>query len=235
MCLYTVLAAKYRTLYFRWYVKYEQNEQFHHVGAVIIGNSLPPAGSPPPGNMFSCGLEPNTGNGGRFDTYAYWMGMSGVWGNYLINDNSLNVFPERWICVEVKFTLNEPATLANGELAVWWDGKQVCNKGNFRWRNTSTTGMDKFMLEHYNSDPNHAPFKGDVWFDDIVVATSYIGPVNTGPVSIPRPLSPAMMRGQWPKNMDAKDWLCDALGRRAVGNTANMRLLLAGKSVVLVR
>ncbi len=196
MDLYTIFTQKYRTLYFRWYMKYERDQQFHHEGPGIAGGNPVGAGIKPNGTYFSCSFEKANGEN-RFDTYSYWkdMGCSGgCYGNYLINDASLTVWPERWICVEVKFTLNEPVTMSNGELTVWWDGKQVCNRTGFQWRTDTATFMSKFDLEHYNSDPNHAPYMGDIWYDDLVIATQYIGPINTGPVSL-HPVSPAHTKG----------------------------------------
>jgi len=43
----------------------------------------------------------------------------------------------------------------------------------FLWRDTLSYGINWIKIQNYDAKP-------DVWFDDLIVATDYIGPINTG-------------------------------------------------------
>ena len=114
----------------------------------------------------------------------------------------------RWICVEMMVKVNDPPTESNGEQAFWIDGKlwrtggQVAShfgpafpKGRwtggwwspdgttsdtfegFRWRSTKDLAVNYVWAYLYitKSPPGHI---SKVWFDNIVVATEYIGPIT---------------------------------------------------------
>jgi len=116
----------------------------------------------------------------------------------------------KWICVEMMLRMNSPLGSSNGEQAFWIDGKLWRNDGQIvshigegfprgRWAggwwqpdSGSRTAFEGFK---WRSDPKlmvnyiwtylyitKAP-KGHVskvWFDHIVVAKAYIGPIETG-------------------------------------------------------
>jgi len=163
------------------------------------------AGYQPRGDdRFSVGAEPVTSSL-RFDLYTYWMGMRGdpngeFWGNDFVQDAQLTAPRGRWMCVEVMLKLNSPVSSRNGELALWIDGRPVIHLGEgfplgewivdsfhrtprgqpfegFQWRNTDQLQINWMMLLHYVTR-NPLGFVGTVWFDDVVVATSYVGPIN---------------------------------------------------------
>lgn len=70
---------------------------------------------------------------------------------------------------------------ADGKQAMWVDGKLVAEFTGIRWRNTDEVKVNCLWLQHYGYDPGD-PTRGKwkeqqtVWFDDVVVATAYIGP-----------------------------------------------------------
>ena len=59
----------------------------------------------------------------------------------------------------------------------------------FQWRITTSLKINYIWLEHHvDTDPGC-----EGWFDDLVIATKYIGPINTSDV---RPLSPSGLKLQ---------------------------------------
>jgi len=128
------------------------------------------------------------------------------WGHDFINDAELKVERGRWICVELMMKMNDPAAQRNGEQALWIDGQPWVKDGQvvshlgpgfprgrwiwdsflpdpagesfegFRWRNSEGLKLNYLWLLLYITK---APLGhvSQVWFDDIVVAREYIGPI----------------------------------------------------------
>lgn len=129
------------------------------------------------------------------------------WGHDFINDPALTAERGRWICVELMMKMNDPVSAGNGEQALWIDGKPWTKEGQlvshlgpgfprgkwvwdsflpdpqgepfegFRWRSSETLNLNFLWLLLYITDapPGHV---SRVWFDDIVVARAYIGPIR---------------------------------------------------------
>jgi hypothetical protein len=179
---------------------------FFHVGGYNPSTPWPQggAGIRPAGNeRFSTGIEPH-GEKWRWDFYSYWMGMRSSpdkksWGHDFINDENLKVERGQWTCIELMMKMNDPATETNGEMALWIDGRIFSHLGK-------GFPKGKWIWDSFHPDPNGAPFEGfqwrndeklninylwvllyitkappghvsKVWFDDIVVAKKYIGPI----------------------------------------------------------
>jgi hypothetical protein len=182
------------------------------------------AGDRPVGNdRFSIGPEPGI-IPLRFDMYTYWMGMrpsptGEYWGNTFIQDPSVAIIADRWTCIEVMVKMNNPLSASNGELALWIDGTQIIHlregapRGRwnanmffpdatgspfegFQWRNASQLNLNWVWLLYYTTG-NPIGLIGKVWFDHVVLAKRYIGPINTQAVgdTIP-PAPPATPRVQ---------------------------------------
>ena len=114
----------------------------------------------------------------------------------------------KWICVEMMVKANEPLLASNGEQAFWIDGKlwrgdgQVVShigkgfpKGRwtggwwrpdaehdssfqgFRWRSVEELAVNYVWAYLYitKAPPGHV---SRVWFDNIVIAKQYIGPIT---------------------------------------------------------
>jgi hypothetical protein len=87
-----------------------------------------------------------------------------------------DITPElgRWYCYEYMVQANTPGQ-RNGRIAFWLDGKLTADFGNLRFRDVDTLKIDRFGLSfHIGSNPNGESKK---WYDNVVAATSYIGPL----------------------------------------------------------
>jgi len=128
------------------------------------------------------------------------------YGNGFITDSTFSVSQGEWLCIEVMVKMNNPTTERNGEQAVWvnglpwYVGGQLASHlgegfpyGNwqsatwapslagvpfdgFRWRSVEDLKLNFFWLETYitTAPTGHV---SKVWFDDIVIAKEYIGPI----------------------------------------------------------
>jgi len=154
------------------------------------------------------GIAPQT----HLGTYNNWVDMPGLGfgGLYfgrdlLITENqSLNL--NAWQCVEIRVKMNSVAASNDGELQIWVDdvsiqnfvpgspvgaynvnGDWVTGSGSgfpgLLWRDVLTYGVNWIKLQNYNDVGT--PY--DVLFDDLVVATSRVGCINTGAVVTPLP------------------------------------------------
>jgi len=165
------------------------------------------AGERPTGSdRFSIGPEPLDASL-TLGLYNYWMEMrvspDGInyWGNDLVPNPAIVVKADQWMCVEVMVKMNSPLTERNGELALWINGTQIIDLrqgsplGNwvfnvftpnpagapfegFRWRAVDLLKLNWIWLNYYTTD-NPPGVVGKVWWDHVVLAKKYIGPINT--------------------------------------------------------
>ena len=135
---------------------------------------------------------------GRLNSYVYWPEQGDVWGDHFYPTGEVTPFsytrsgtatfgnnfvarPEVtpplnvWFCYEVMVRLN---TLGkrDGRIAVWMDGKLAADWPNLRLRDIPDLKADRISLDlHIKSNSIRANKK---WYDDVVVATGYIGPMT---------------------------------------------------------
>jgi hypothetical protein len=188
------------TLYARFYVKFHPKTGYIHHFVHLVADVDPKpwpkggAGTTPAGNAkFSTGIEP-TGRWGRFpppgvwNFYTYWHEMKTKWGS-VYNGKQEPIQPGRWYCVEAMLKANSQPDKADGEQAFWVDGELYGRFRGFRWRTADKLKINSFWLLYYNTDqparhnkdPKPASRVMEVWFDDIVIATEYVGPVRGKP------------------------------------------------------
>ncbi len=224
--LYARLPRAVDRAFARFYVKFPEDCGYvHHF--VHMGGYNPPtrwpqggAGERPRGDeRVTVGIEPHGHYGqypapGAWTFYNYWQEMKisadgRYWGNGLQGTRPAVIPRSRWQCVEVMLHLNSAPDKADGELALWLDGKLVWHfvKGarrtqwtgmgfrllekdgepfeGFRWRKSDDLKINFFWLLYYVTE--NAPrqnkvsnplLNNRVWFDDIAVATEYIGPIK---------------------------------------------------------
>lgn len=114
---------------------------------------------------------------------------------------------DEWMCVEVMVKLNNPVTESNGEQAYWVDGKLWRQGGQIVSHTGKGFPRGRWTHDKFIPDPEGEPFEGyqwrtdkaldinfvwtyiyitdapagyvsRVWFDNVVVAKSYIGPMR---------------------------------------------------------
>jgi hypothetical protein len=191
-------------LHARFYVRFHPKTGYVHHFVHLNAHRLPlpsPGGTagirPSGGDRFSTGIEP-WGEWGKHPApgiwhfYSYWHEMKGgrdgkYWGNHFEAPQPEPIQPGRWYCVEAMIQANRPGE-ADGGQAFWIDGRPVGSFTGIRWRTDAAVLPNTFWLLYYITE-NAARQNRDtatdrvyeVWFDDIVLATSYIGPVSGTP------------------------------------------------------
>jgi len=188
----------YDVVYFRRYLRfapdYDQGNLNHTGGGLAgVAGSNPWAGMgqagirPTGADRFTASLEPWKDWGryeapGYFYIYTYWMDMTqdrdgNYWGNFFQPPPQQRLVPERgrWYCLEHMIRANDPDQ-ANGEMAAWIDGELHIHATGFRWRTTRQVRLKRADMGIYI----HAATRDNrVWYDDIVLSTGYIGPIES--------------------------------------------------------
>ena len=81
---------------------------------------------------------------------------------------------DQWYGYELMVKANTPGE-TDGRIAAWVDGKLVMDFPNLRLRDVASLTIDRFALcFHIGSNPNGESKK---WYDNVVAAKSYIGPL----------------------------------------------------------
>ena len=98
---------------------------------------------------------------------ARWVWSEGE-GAYLENN--------RWYCVEQFLRLNTPGQ-HDGVIQAWLDGREVLHRRNLRIRLVPELKIEKFWFDIYHGGTAVSPYDQDLYFDNLVVARRYIGPL----------------------------------------------------------
>ena len=65
----------------------------------------------------------------------------------------------------------------DGQVALWIDGRGLAHHTDINWRSSGKLKLNAFWLMLYVTEHSAKKNKvNTVWFDDVVVATEYIGP-----------------------------------------------------------
>lgn len=194
--LFARLKPGYDRLYARFYIKFDKDYPYEsHTGLSLKATTetvpwpMGKAGIVPKGDdRFGGMLEPEPGDRsstpGFWCFYIYWHEMKGRWGNVFQSSPPTRVIKDRWICCELMFKANSAPGARDGECAYWIDGELRYHGTGFNWRTTDDLKLNSVHLHHY-MNKNGGSWKADQsprrqWFDDVVIATEYIGPmVNT--------------------------------------------------------
>jgi len=192
------------TMYARFYVKFHKKTGYLSHLVILAADRLPTpwpkggAGTTPPGDSGFCtNIEPTGRNQGRgfappgiWQFYTYWHQMKSKWGSVFFGKKE-QIQTGRWYCIEAMLKANSAPDKSDGEQAFWVDGVLQGKFDGFNWRTTDKLKINTFWLEYWNSafmsardmeralrrDPDFAKRVYEIWFDDIVIATEYIGPV----------------------------------------------------------
>ncbi len=202
--------AVYARVYVKFSADYQYNHHFVWLGANQRTNkwsAFGKAGLKPNGTYYSTGMEPWFAWGknpppGEVNLYTYFLDMepdpkmNKYWGNGFFppgpgkgkDAGTARLIPmlDQWQCWEFMIQANSAPDKADGKQAMWVDGKRIGEFTGIRWRNDLELKVNCFWLEHYGydeGDPTKRYWKDrqSVWFDDVVVARRYIGPISRGP------------------------------------------------------
>jgi len=204
-----VLEQERDTLFLRYYSKFHQSFDVvgsSHNGAIIAahyfndGQATP--GVPADGtNKFLVALESwrgdeATASPGNLNVYVYHPEQRSQWGDHFFPSGTVlpyssepgdfgpdfqarpDVIPEldRWYCYEYMVRANTPGQ-RDGRITVWLDGEVAADFPNLRLRDVDELKIDRFGLSfHAKSATGDGTKK---WYDNVVAATEYIGPVVT--------------------------------------------------------
>ncbi len=198
------LSPELDTLFARVYTRFQPNYsglRDAHNGITISGR-YPGPGIKPNGTDFflvsienSRVAEPEPGN---TNAYVYHPEQDDIYGEHWFPDGSTNngvqgfgpyfvarpkVIPPVgvWICYEVMIQLNTPGS-RDGRVAIWQDGTLIADWQNIRFRDVSTVKIDTISLGNGGKSSTQV---NDKWYDNLVLATSYIGPMSTGTQPFP--------------------------------------------------
>jgi len=199
------LEPGFDVLFVRYYMKYAKEfPGCHHTGMAILGaapgvNLGNSTGVRPDGrNHFTALVDtippwngPSPDPPGYMDIYCYHMDQGRKWGDILFPNGDIqpaenvglfgehfiprpNIMAERgrWYCYELMVKANTPGE-RDGRVAFWVDGKLAGDFPNLRLRSVETLKANYIVIVSYSSSkhPNTTH-----WYDDVVAATSYIGP-----------------------------------------------------------
>jgi hypothetical protein len=197
-------------LFVRYHAKIDAG--FNVLGSSHNGNSMsgkyccpgvPANGS----NKFLVSLETwrdSSGepNPGKLNVYMYHPDQRDIWGDHFyptgivspFTNTPFNYGPEfvarpdvtpqlgRWYSYELMVKTNTPGQ-RDGRVAVWLDGTVIADFHNLRLRETTSLKIDQFTIDlHVNNNRLGTARK---WSDNVVAATSYIGPVATSSSQLP--------------------------------------------------
>lgn len=195
------------SLFIRYYSKFQppydvvgSSHNGSSISAHYFANGQATPGIPADGaNKFLANLEnwrgeATTASPGFLNIYIYHPEQRSQWGDHLFPTGQVmpntslafdfgpdfvsrsDVIPEldRWYCYEFMVKANTPG-MRDGRIAVWLDGKLTADFPNLRLRDVASLKIDRFGLSyHIYSNPSGPSKK---WYDNVVAATSYIGPV----------------------------------------------------------
>ena len=193
------------TLFVRFYVKFpspaEYVQHFVQISADQPARKFPfvAAGVCPDGGArFATAIEPVGAKGawpapGAWRLHSYWCEMAisddgKYWGNDFEPIEPIPALSDRWTCVEVMMKANSTPSATDGMQAFWIDGRLAAAFSGYRWRTDPKLKLNGIALlssmteEAARSQGSADPCqKTSVLFDDLVVATSYVGPQRPMP------------------------------------------------------
>lgn len=203
------------TLFLRYYSKFEKEFDLtgsSHNGGLISAHYFP-GGRATPGipadgrNKFLATFENWRGDAqmpspGHLNIYCYHPEQRSGYGDHFFPSGKVlpfseqpgpfgpqfvarpDIIPERgrWYCFEFMVKANTVGQ-RDGRIACWVDGKLIADFPNLRFRDVETLKIDVFGVLLHSGNNRVRPNKK--WYDDVVAATSYIGPM--APASRPAP------------------------------------------------
>jgi hypothetical protein len=210
-----VVSPERDVLFLRYYAKFDGAFNVvgsSHNGSVISAHYCCPGVRADGFNKFLVSYEAwrdsaASPNPGRLNAYVYHPDQRDIWGDHFFPTGIVLPFssvpfdfgPEfvsrpditpvlgRWYSYEFMVKANTPGQ-RDGRVAFWLDGQLIADFPNMRLRETTALKIDRFSIDlHVFSNSLAVARK---WSDNVVVATSYIGPISSGQP----PLAPTGLR-----------------------------------------
>ena len=116
-------------------------------------------------HWYPTGLVKPGGNG-------EWLTTPAQYPNFKVMPNFLPQ-RDRWYCYEMMVKANTPGT-NNGEVKAWVDGNVIADFPNLNMRSIATLKIDE---AHIALQAAHSEKVNKKWYDNVVIATQYIGPM----------------------------------------------------------
>ena len=109
----------------------------------------------------------------------------GNFGSYFVSRPNFTPQLGQWYSYEIMVKANTPGQ-RDGRVAIWIDGKLIADFLNVRLRDVSTLKINKVELDLYikNNSTTTDILK---WYDNVVIASSYIGPMSSSASSLAPP------------------------------------------------
>jgi hypothetical protein len=194
-------------LFIRVYTRFQPNYggiNSAHNGFVIAGNYSGPGRRPNGRDFFLVGMENSKWGSeaepGYTHVYVYHPEQDQAYGEHWYSDGTTTSgsqsfgqyfvsrprsIPARgqWICFEMLVQLNTPGS-RDGRVAIWQNGSLIADWVNLRFRDVDTLKIDEIQFHNGGQGSSQA---NDKWYDNLVIATSYIGPMSTGTLTPPQP------------------------------------------------
>ena len=131
---------------------------------------------------------------GLMNVYVYHPAQRSQWGDHFFPNGEISpntslpgdfgpsfirrpqFIPEldRWYCFELMLKANTPGQ-RDGRIGCWVDGKLIADFPNLRFRDVNTLKIMRASLDLHIHD--NVVRENKKWYDDVVIATSYIGPM----------------------------------------------------------
>jgi hypothetical protein len=194
-------------LFMRVYGRYQANYagvNSAHNGLRITGAYAGPGRRPNGRDFFLVNIENSKwgpeAEPGYTHAYVYHPEQDDVYGEHWFSDGTTSngqqsfgptfiprpkVVPARgvWICFEMMVKMNTPG-IRDGRVAVWQNGNLIADWQDVRFRDVNTVKIDQIQLENGGQGSTQ---QNDKWYDNLVIATSYIGPMVSVGITPPRP------------------------------------------------
>ncbi len=194
------ISPKRDSMFMRVYTRYQSNYagvNSAHDGLRITGGYKGPGVIPNGSDFFVVNIENARFQGeaepGYTHAYVYQPEQQDLYGESWYPDGKVtngsfnfgpyfvsrpNVIPPRgaWVCYESMVQLNTPG-LRDGRVAAWQNGVLIADWQNIRFRDVTTVKIDQIELDNGGQASTQ---QNDKWYDNLVIASSYIGPMVTG-------------------------------------------------------
>jgi hypothetical protein len=196
------LSQEVDELYLRFHSKFESSFDVvgsSHNGAVISAHYQGPGIKADGTNHFLAAYECWRGESaetspGRLNVYLYHPEQRDIWGDHLFPTGIVmpytsipydfgpefvarpDVTPElgRWYVYEYRVRANTPGK-RDGRITLWLDGQVLADFPNLRLRDIDSVKIDQFSVGLH---AHNTPVVTRKWYDNVVAARRYIGPVT---------------------------------------------------------